>query len=93
MRGGGGGGTPCDSPSVAHLGSSGGNGVRRDRRGAAVACTGARHSPTVADGSGDAAVEAVELLADGEDLELVENDLEFYEWLDATGLESQGSTG
>jgi hypothetical protein len=49
--------------------------------------------PTVADGSGDAAVEAVELLADGEDLELVENDLEFYEWLDATGLESQGITG
>jgi hypothetical protein len=49
--------------------------------------------PAVADGSGDVAVEAVELLADGEDLELVENDLEFYEWLDATGLESQGSTG
>lgn len=48
---------------------------------------------TVANGSGDAAIEAVELLADGDDLELLENDLEFYEWLDATGLETQGSTG
>lgn len=48
---------------------------------------------TVANGSGDAAIEAVELLADGDDLELLENDLEFYEWLDATGLEAQGSTG
>jgi hypothetical protein len=48
---------------------------------------------TVADGSSDAAIADVELLADGEDLELVENDLEFYEWLDAAGLDAQGSTG
>jgi hypothetical protein len=48
---------------------------------------------TFANGSGDAAVEAVELLADGDDLAMLENDLEFYEWLDATGLEAPGSTG
>jgi len=48
---------------------------------------------TFANGSGDAVVEAVELLADGDDLAMLENDLEFYEWLDATGLEAPGSTG
>jgi len=35
----------------------------------------------------------MELLADGEDLGLVQNDLAFYEWLDATGFEAGGSSG
>ena len=48
---------------------------------------------TVANGSGDATLEAVELLADGEDLDLVANDLEFYAWLDATGFEAAEGTG
>ncbi len=38
-------------------------------------------------------LESVEMLADGEDLDLVQNDLAFYEWLDADGLASGGSTG
>jgi hypothetical protein len=33
------------------------------------------------------------MLADGEALDLVENDLAFYEWLDVTGLEAAGSAG
>ena len=41
----------------------------------------------------DAAITPVELLANGDDLGLVENDLVFYEWLDATGFEDVGSTG
>jgi hypothetical protein len=48
---------------------------------------------TFANGSGDTAIEAVELLADGDDLALLENDLEFYEWLDATGIDAPGSSG
>ena len=47
----------------------------------------------VANGSGDAGLEAVEILADGEDLDLVANDLEFYAWLDATGFDVAGGTG
>ena len=43
--------------------------------------------------SGDTALDAVDMLADGEALELVENDLAFYEWLDVTGLEAAGSAG
>jgi hypothetical protein len=43
--------------------------------------------------SGDAAIDPVELLADGDDLDLLQNDLEFYEWLDTTGLAAPGSTG
>ena len=43
--------------------------------------------------SGDAVVDPVELVADGDDLDLLQNDLEFYEWLDATGLAAGGSTG
>lgn len=38
-------------------------------------------------------LESVEMLADGEDLDLVQNDLAFYEWLEADGLASGGSTG
>lgn len=41
----------------------------------------------------DAPLEAVEVLAAGEDLDLVENDLEFYEWLDATHFADTGTTG
>jgi hypothetical protein len=41
----------------------------------------------------DASLEAVEVLAAGEDLDLVENDLEFYEWLDATDFSDTGTTG
>ncbi len=41
----------------------------------------------------DASSAPVELLANGDDLDLVENDLEFYEWLDATGFEVAGSSG
>ena len=41
----------------------------------------------------DASSAPVELLANGDDLGLVENDLEFYEWLDATGFEVAGSSG
>lgn len=41
----------------------------------------------------DAALAPVELLASGDDLGLVENDLAFYEWLDATGFEVVGSSG
>lgn len=41
----------------------------------------------------DTTTAPVELLADGDDLGLVENDLAFYEWLDATGFEAVGSSG
>jgi hypothetical protein len=41
----------------------------------------------------DAQLEAVEVLAAGEDLDLVENDLEFYEWLDSTHFADTGTTG
>jgi hypothetical protein len=56
-------------------------------------------SPAAADASAAAAIAAdvplapVELLADGDGLGLVENDLAFYEWLDATGFEADGSSG
>jgi hypothetical protein len=41
----------------------------------------------------DSPLASVELLADGDGLGLVENDLAFYEWLDATGFDAAGSTG
>ncbi len=41
----------------------------------------------------DAPLAPVELLANGDDLGLVENDLAFYEWLNATGFEVAGSSG
>lgn len=47
----------------------------------------------VANGPGDANLEAVELLAEGDDLDLVANELEFYAWLDATGFEAAEGTG
>ena len=43
--------------------------------------------------AGDAALTPVELLAAGEDLDLVLDDLEFYDWLDATGFDTAGSAG
>ena len=43
--------------------------------------------------SGDTALDAVEMLADAEALDLVENDLAFYEWLEVTGLDAAGSAG
>ncbi len=57
------------------------------------------HSPTAPDAStadvaaADAPLAPVELLASGDDLGLVENDLAFYEWLDATEFEVGGSSG
>jgi hypothetical protein len=48
---------------------------------------------SAASGDAGADFEAVEVLADGEDFDLLENDLEFYEWLDAAGYtagETQG---
>ncbi|MCJ7451475.1 MAG: hypothetical protein MUO39_03240 [Steroidobacteraceae bacterium] len=41
----------------------------------------------------DSSLAPVELLANGDDLGLVENDLAFYEWLDANGFEVAGSSG
>ena len=43
--------------------------------------------------SGDTALDAVEMLADVEALDLVENDLAFYEWLEVSGLDASGSAG
>ena len=48
---------------------------------------------TAATAEADASLEAVEVLPAGEDLDLVENDLEFYEWLDATHFSDTGTTG
>jgi hypothetical protein len=50
-------------------------------------------SPVAVAASGDTALDAVDMLADAEALDLVENDLAFYEWLDVTGLDSAGSAG
>jgi anti-sigma-K factor RskA len=50
-------------------------------------------SPVAVAASADTALDAVEMLADAEALELVENDLAFYEWLDVTGLDAAGSAG
>ena len=50
-------------------------------------------SPVAVAASGDTALDAVDMLADGEALDLVENDLAFYEWLDVTGLDAAGSAG
>jgi hypothetical protein len=54
---------------------------------------GSAESPVTAAASADAALDAVDLLADGEVLELVENDLAFYEWLEVAGLDAAGSAG
>jgi hypothetical protein len=54
----------------------------------------APESPVAADAARvDATLEPVELLAAGEDLDLVENDLAFYQWLDATEFAAAGSAG
>ena len=50
-------------------------------------------SPVAVAVSTDTALDAVEMLTDGEALDLVENDLAFYEWLDVTGLDAAGSAG
>jgi anti-sigma-K factor RskA len=50
-------------------------------------------SPVAVAASGDTALDAVDMLADAEALDLVENDLAFYEWLDVTSLDSAGSAG
>ena len=50
-------------------------------------------SPVAVAASADTALDAVDMLADGEALDLVENDLAFYEWLDVTGLDAAGSAG
>ena len=49
--------------------------------------------PVAVAAPGDAALDAVEMLAAGEALDLVENDLAFYDWLDVTGLDAAGSAG
>ena len=49
--------------------------------------------PVAVAASGDAALDAVEMLADGEALDLVENDLAFYDWLEVTGLDASESAG
>jgi len=41
----------------------------------------------------DATLDSVELLASGEDVDLVENDLAFYDWLDAAEFDSGASAG
>ena len=50
-------------------------------------------SPVAVAASGDTALDAVDMLADGEALDLVETDLAFYEWLDVAGLDAAGSAG
>ena len=50
-------------------------------------------SPVAVAASTDTALDAVEMLTDGEALDLVENDLAFYEWLDVTGLDAAASAG
>jgi len=50
-------------------------------------------SPVAAVASGDIALDSVDMLADGEALDLVENDLAFYEWLEVAGLDAAGSAG
>jgi anti-sigma-K factor RskA len=50
-------------------------------------------SPVAVAASADTALDAVDMLADGEALDLVEDDLAFYEWLDVAGLDSAGSAG
>ena len=50
-------------------------------------------SPVAVAASGDTALDAVDMLADGEALDLVQNDLAFYDWLDVTGLDAAGSAG
>jgi hypothetical protein len=41
----------------------------------------------------DAPLDPVELLANGEDVDLVENDLAFYDWVDETQLDPGASAG
>jgi anti-sigma-K factor RskA len=50
-------------------------------------------SPVAVAASADTALDAVDMLADGEALDLVENDLAFYEWLDVAALDAAGSAG
>ncbi len=50
-------------------------------------------SPVAVAASADTALDAVDMLADGEALDLVANDLAFYEWLEITGLDAAGSAG
>jgi anti-sigma-K factor RskA len=50
-------------------------------------------SPVTVAAPVDTALDAVDMLADGEALDLVENDLAFYEWLEVTGLDAAGSAG
>jgi hypothetical protein len=51
--------------------------------------------PTVAadEIQADAALDPVELLANGEDVDLVENDLAFYDWVDAAEFDPDASAG
>jgi len=50
-------------------------------------------TPAAGDPAGEPADEALALFADGDDVDLVENDLEFYRWLDEAGLPAAGGAG
>ena len=50
-------------------------------------------SPVAVAASGDSALDTVDMLADVEALDLVENDLAFYVWLEVAGLDAAGSAG
>jgi anti-sigma-K factor RskA len=50
-------------------------------------------SPVAVAASGDSALDTVDMLADVEALDLVENDIAFYEWLEVAGLDAAGSAG
>ena len=50
-------------------------------------------TPAAGDPAGEPADEALALFADGDDVDLVENDLEFYLWLDEAGLPAPGGAG
>jgi hypothetical protein len=50
--------------------------------------------PAAADAAAlDSTLDPVELLANGEDVDLVENDLAFYDWVDATQFDLGASAG
>jgi len=50
-------------------------------------------TPAAGDPVGEPVDEALELFADGDDVDLVEDDLEFYRWLDEAGLPVAGGAG
>ncbi len=54
----------------------------------------APEAPAAADAVAlDATLDSLELLANGEDVDLVENDLAFYDWVEATEFDPGASAG